>query len=233
MFIEESFPLEWMFPHLTPFGMVLKINRQPVAALTDEMIAKDHQYWSRHGERFVGNWITYETPVKELCAFAERTYLRRDLQGFKGDPKFVTDVAAQKTFSKLRRHSQLTGGESAESRRAACNNAGDSSHDEGRYALRQAYACVSVPALINYATLSVQRRHAFEEARCSRNKCGTEQSVFTNLVQHMPAPRRPNRATQSPREEPHRKQARTDRSVGGRGPGHGCSPNCNLSDICA
>ncbi|MGP8199990.1 MAG: protein O-mannosyl-transferase family, partial [Limisphaerales bacterium] len=26
---EESFPLDWMYPHLTPFGVIMKINRQP------------------------------------------------------------------------------------------------------------------------------------------------------------------------------------------------------------
>ncbi len=30
-FVEESFPLDWMFPYLTPFGVILKINRQPLA----------------------------------------------------------------------------------------------------------------------------------------------------------------------------------------------------------
>jgi len=27
-FVEESFPLDWMYPHLTPFGIIMKINRQ-------------------------------------------------------------------------------------------------------------------------------------------------------------------------------------------------------------
>ena len=29
-FVEESFPLDWMYPHLTPFGIIMKINRQPL-----------------------------------------------------------------------------------------------------------------------------------------------------------------------------------------------------------
>ncbi len=101
-FVEESFPLDWMFPYLTPYGIIMKINRQPVNEITDDMTRKDHEFWSRYSERLIGNWITYDTPVKEICAFAERTFLHRDLSGFKGNPKFVRDDVAQKSFSKLR-----------------------------------------------------------------------------------------------------------------------------------
>lgn len=101
-YVEESFPLDWMFPHLTPFGIILKINRETVPELTGEILRKDHEFWSRYSERLIGNWITYDTPVQELCDFAEKTFLRRNFDGFKGDPKFVRDSVAQKAFSKLR-----------------------------------------------------------------------------------------------------------------------------------
>ena len=28
-YVEESFPLEWMYPYETPFGIIMKINRNP------------------------------------------------------------------------------------------------------------------------------------------------------------------------------------------------------------
>jgi tetratricopeptide (TPR) repeat protein len=101
-YVEESFPLDWMFPHLTPFGIIMKINRQPVPEFTEEIIRKDHEFWSKYSERLTGNWITYETTVKEICDFAERVYLRRDFTGFSGSREFVRDDNAQKAFSKLR-----------------------------------------------------------------------------------------------------------------------------------
>ena len=101
-FVEESFPLDWMYPHLTPFGIIMKINRQPLPELTEDIVRRDHEFWSKYTERFIGNWITYDTTVSNICAFAERTYLRRNLEGFKGDPKFMRDDDAQKAFSKLR-----------------------------------------------------------------------------------------------------------------------------------
>ncbi len=101
-FVEESFPLDWMYPHLTPFGIIMKINRQPVREITDDMVKKDHEFWTRYTERLCGNWITYETPIKDVCEYAKRVYLRGNLKGYKGDPKFVRDNDAQKAFSKLR-----------------------------------------------------------------------------------------------------------------------------------
>jgi thioredoxin-like negative regulator of GroEL len=101
-FIEESFPLDWMYPHLVPYGIIMKIERNPVAEITEEMVLRDHLYWSQYSERFIGNWVTYETPVKELCEWTLRTYKRSDLKGFTGDPAFVRDDNAQKAFSKLR-----------------------------------------------------------------------------------------------------------------------------------
>ena len=101
-FVEESFPLDWMYPHLTPFGVIMKINRQPLPTLPEEVMARDHQFWSLYSERLIGNWITYDTPVKEIVAFVEKTYLRRDFSGFKGNLKFARDDQGQKAFSKLR-----------------------------------------------------------------------------------------------------------------------------------
>jgi len=106
-FIEESFPLPWMYPYETPFGIIMKINRNPVPELSDEILQRDHFFWSKYSDRLIGNWITYKTPVKDVVAFIEKVYLRHDYSGFKGDLKFVRDESAQKAFSKLR--SSITG----------------------------------------------------------------------------------------------------------------------------
>ncbi len=101
-FVEESFPLDWMFPNLTPFGVIMKINREPLAVLTPDILKRDHEFWAKYSERLIGNWITYDTPVTNITAFAERVYMHHDFTGFKGDLKFVRDDQGQKAFSKLR-----------------------------------------------------------------------------------------------------------------------------------
>ena len=99
---EESFPLDWMYPYLTPFGVIMKINRQPLPEITQDIIDKDHAFWSRFSERTIGNWITYDTSVKDICAWAENVYMRHYFAGFTGAQAFVRDDDAQKAFSKMR-----------------------------------------------------------------------------------------------------------------------------------
>jgi tetratricopeptide (TPR) repeat protein len=106
-FIEESFPLPWMYPYETPFGIIMKINRNPLPELPDEVFKRDHAFWSKFSDRLIGNWIAYDTSVKEIVDFIEKVYLRHNYSGFKGDLKFVRDDQAQKAFSKLR--SSITG----------------------------------------------------------------------------------------------------------------------------
>jgi thioredoxin-like negative regulator of GroEL len=101
-FVEESFPLDWMYPYLSPFGIIMKINRQPLPELTEEIVKRDHEFWKQYSKRLTGDIIDYDTPLTNIAAFVEKVYLRRDFTGFTGDRKFVRDDQAQKAFSKLR-----------------------------------------------------------------------------------------------------------------------------------
>ncbi|MGV3772793.1 MAG: protein O-mannosyl-transferase family [Verrucomicrobiales bacterium] len=167
-FIEESFPLDWMFPYLTPYGIIMKINRNPVPEITEEMINKDHEFWSRYSERMIGNWIKYETPVKEICDFVEKIHLRRDFSGFKGDETFVRDDNAQKAFSKLR---SAIGGvyfwRVNNSKNAAENQR---MIKEAEFAFKQAFAyCPYSPeAVYKYITLLINMGRAGEAEQVVR-----------------------------------------------------------------
>ena len=102
-YVEESFPLDWMYPHLTPFGIIMKINRQPLAELSEDILKTDHEFWRQFAkERLIGDVVHDDTPVKDIAAFIEKVYLHRDFKGFEGSRKFVRDDQGQKAFSKLR-----------------------------------------------------------------------------------------------------------------------------------
>ena len=101
-YIEESFPLDWMHPHLSPHGLVMKIHREPLTELSAETVGKDHAFWLQYLAPILGPWLKESTSVKELCDFAEQAFVRKDWKGFKGDPQFVQNPPACKTFSKLR-----------------------------------------------------------------------------------------------------------------------------------
>ncbi len=101
-YVEESFPLEWMYPYETPFGIIMKINRQPIPAFPDEVYTNDHAFWSKYSDRLIGNWITYDTTVKQITDWVQKVYLQHNYSGFSGDLKFIRDEDGQKAFSKLR-----------------------------------------------------------------------------------------------------------------------------------
>lgn len=101
-YIEESFPLEWMYPRLSPHGLIMKIHRQPLKELSDGMIREDLDYWRRYIRPMIGDWLDDNTPVQRIAEFSEKTYLRRDFTGFDGDPLFIKNDWPQRAFSKLR-----------------------------------------------------------------------------------------------------------------------------------
>lgn len=102
-FVEESFPLDWMYPHLTPFGVIMKINRQPLPTFTEDIFERDHQFWAQYSDRLIGNWVTYDTKIEEIIAFVEKVYLHHNWEGLnEGQRKFARDDNGQKAFSKLR-----------------------------------------------------------------------------------------------------------------------------------
>lgn len=101
-YIEESFPLDWMYPYLTPHELIFKLNRKPLAALPEDVVRKDREFWIRQQTQMIGGWLKPKTTVKEVCDFAEKTFGRKDYSRFKGDRGFVENSYAHKLYSKLR-----------------------------------------------------------------------------------------------------------------------------------
>ncbi|MGD9782131.1 MAG: DUF2723 domain-containing protein [Kiritimatiellia bacterium] len=71
-YVEESYVIGWMYPYLTPHGIILKLNKDPLPGLDPELVANDHAFWG---------WY-----VKWLL----------------DQPEFRRDICARKSFSKLR-----------------------------------------------------------------------------------------------------------------------------------
>jgi hypothetical protein len=101
-YIEESFPLEWMYPYLEPHGLIFKINRQPLPGLSDEIAGQDHDYWRSLVRPMIGDWLNDDTPVEQVAAFAKKTFGKQDFSGFTGDPRFIQNTYSHRMFSKLR-----------------------------------------------------------------------------------------------------------------------------------
>jgi hypothetical protein len=167
-YLEESFPLKWMYPYLSPHGLILKLNRETLPQLPEPVTREDHEYWRQYTGQLVGNWLTDETSVAEVCDFAERGFVRHDLKAFTGDPSFATNNAAQKAFSKLR--SAIGGiyvwryehaGTADEKARMAA---------EADYSFRQALAlCPYSPeAVFRYARFLIEEKRPSEALRVAQ-----------------------------------------------------------------
>ena len=102
-FVEQSYyPNDWMDSQLEPHGLIFKLNRQPAAKLSDEIVQRDREYWTKYIQPMIGDWLKENTSIAEIAAFAEKTYGRRDYSGFKGDPRYVENAYSQNIFSTLR-----------------------------------------------------------------------------------------------------------------------------------
>ncbi len=53
-YVEESYVIPWMYPYLTPHGIIMKINNEPTA-ITPEMVKNDHEFWDWYVKRLVND----------------------------------------------------------------------------------------------------------------------------------------------------------------------------------
>lgn len=101
-YVEESAPLDWMYPYLEPHGLIFKLNRKPLEKLSDSIVARDDDYWSKLVSPMIGDWLNDETALSEVAAFVQKVFLRRDLSNFQGDPIFDKNIYAHSMFAKDR-----------------------------------------------------------------------------------------------------------------------------------
>ena len=64
-YIEESWTLDWMYPNLEPHGLIFKINRQPLTELSDAIVQRDHDYWTKLVQPMIGDWLGDDTSVRQ------------------------------------------------------------------------------------------------------------------------------------------------------------------------
>jgi beta-lactamase regulating signal transducer with metallopeptidase domain len=156
-FIEESFPLDWMFPYLEPHGLVMKINRTPLTELSEESLHHDREYWQEQVTQMIGAWLLDTTPVSAVAEFVQRVHVEQDLTGFRGDVGFIQNDYSKRFFSKLR--SSI--GDVYAWRVAHPTNPTELERMaiEADYAFRQAFALCpsSSEVLFRYTTFLVER----------------------------------------------------------------------------
>ena len=175
-----------MYPYLEPHGLILKINRQPLSELSDESVQRDHDYWVKYVTPMIGDWLNNDTPVSAVAAFAEKTHLKKDFNGFAGDRRFVENDYSQKMFSKLR--SSIAGVFVWRAQHTNDAREKQRMNDEADFAFRQAWAlCPDSPEVVyQYVNLLLAENRgtdAFLVAETASKLPGGNQ--FRALVQQL------------------------------------------------
>jgi hypothetical protein len=161
-YIEESWPLDWMYPHLVPHGLIMKVNRQPLATLDQGVVDVDRAYWGGMIEQLLGRKIDEGTSLPEIIDYEEAILLKRDLSGFKGNVRFMGNPRVQDTFAHCRiaiagiyAWRAKNGDDAADRQRMA---------QEADLAFRQAFAlCPRLDRLSDYAEFLHDQNRAAEE----------------------------------------------------------------------
>ena len=100
-YYEESFSLDWMYPYLAPHRLLMRLNHQPLNEMPAEQIQEDEDFWSKEMAGKIGDWLTKDSPVSNVCVFAVNNFAGKDLSASTGTPKFVRDKYSME-YSKLR-----------------------------------------------------------------------------------------------------------------------------------
>jgi hypothetical protein len=152
-YIEESFPLDWMYPYLEPHGLIMKINRQPLPRLSDEIVKQDQDCWVKYVQPMIGDWLNADTSVGKIATFAEKVFVKKDYNGFTGEPRFVQNDYSCRMFSKLR--SSIGGLYAWRAQHAADAPEKERMNEAADFVFRQAFALCpySTEAVFRYVNL--------------------------------------------------------------------------------
>lgn len=88
-YLEESFPLDWMKPHMVPHGLIFKLERKPLKELKPEHLAQCRKDWAKFSALFVGDFVKPETSVSDLCKWVETVYIGKNMDDFHGDRLYL------------------------------------------------------------------------------------------------------------------------------------------------
>jgi len=161
-YVEESFPLDWMYPYLTPHSLIFQLNSKTQATLTEAEVRQDSEYWKKTTDDMIGPWLKEKTTVQELCDFAAKYGSGKQLAGYPGDKDFAANDEARKAFSKLR--SSIGGLYAWHSQNDSNGDDRKRMYDAADFAFRQSYACCpySPEAVYRYVNLLVTHQRTEE-----------------------------------------------------------------------
>ena len=85
-YLEQSVPIDWMYPYLLPSGLILKLNSVPLKELPAAAIADDHKFWDAYSQKLLSN-PRFHLDSDAILAFGKLAFWHSDLYRWRNLPK--------------------------------------------------------------------------------------------------------------------------------------------------
>jgi tetratricopeptide (TPR) repeat protein len=85
-YIEQSVPIDWMYPYLLPWGLILKLNPTPMDSIPQEEIEKDRKFWDAYSAKLLAN-PRFRMDNIAVLNFSKLAYFHSDLYRYRNLPK--------------------------------------------------------------------------------------------------------------------------------------------------
>lgn len=66
-YVQESYVIPWMYPYLTPHGLIMKLNPEPVPTLPPETVRRDREFWANQVRRLFAHRAFARNPDARIA----------------------------------------------------------------------------------------------------------------------------------------------------------------------
>jgi len=82
-YIEQSVPIQWMYPYLLPSGLIFKLNPEPLASLPAAAIEEDRKFWDATSKKLLSD-PRFRIDSDAILAFGKLAFWHADLYRWRG-----------------------------------------------------------------------------------------------------------------------------------------------------
>jgi tetratricopeptide (TPR) repeat protein len=77
-YLEQSIPIQWMYPYLQPSGLIFKFSTEPLASLPDAVLAEDRKFWDATSKRLLAD-PKFRIDSDAILSFGKLAFWHADL----------------------------------------------------------------------------------------------------------------------------------------------------------
>jgi tetratricopeptide (TPR) repeat protein len=77
-YLEQSVPIDWMYPYLLPSGLIFKLNRDPMSALPAAAVEADKKFWDDYSQKLLAD-PHFHLDADAMLSFSKLAFWHADL----------------------------------------------------------------------------------------------------------------------------------------------------------